>query len=150
MVKRVFGTFLIVIALFMTVGFLKAKPDVGTVALAVTFFIAVVVPGAAGGYLWWTTFAEREALARRREDLRRQTLEAELLRLAERRGGKLMVVEAAGELAFGAAVIEETLNAMADRGLAEVEISESGVLVYAFYDVRHLGEKEGARGVLDA
>jgi hypothetical protein len=39
---------------------------------------------------------------------------------------------------------------MADRGLAEVEVSESGVLVYSFYDVRHLGEKEAARGVLDA
>ena len=134
----------------MTIGFLKSRPAVGGFALFVTFVIAVVLPAASGAYLWWTTFAERESFVRRREDLRRQTLEAELLKLAGRHGGKLVAVEAASELAFDAAVIEETLNAMADRGLAEVEISESGVLVYAFYDVRHLGEKEAAKGVFDA
>lgn len=150
MTRRILGTFLLLIALFMTIGFLKARPDAGTAAVLLTVLIAIVLPAAGGLYLWWTTFADRAALAERRERLRRQTLEAELLKLARRRGGKLMVVEAAAELAFDAETLEETLNAMAARGLCDVELSESGVMVYAFYDVRHLDEKEAARGVLDA
>ena len=39
---------------------------------------------------------------------------------------------------------------MAVRGLVEVQVSESGVLVYSFYDVQHLDEKADAKGVLDA
>lgn len=148
--KRVFGSLLLAISLFMLLGFLSSKPDVGAAALAVAFLIAVVLPAAGGVYLWWSTFAEGSALVARKDRLRRQTLEAELLRLAERRGGKLVVVEAVAELAFDAGTVEEVLNDMAARGLAEVEVSESGVLVYAFYDVRHLGEKAAARGVLDA
>jgi hypothetical protein len=54
------------------------------------------------------------------------------------------------ELAFDAATVEGVLNAMAADGLADVEVSDSGVLVYAFYDVQHLGEKATAKGVLDA
>ena len=131
--KRIFGTVLLLIALFMLIGFLKAKPDVGAAALFVTVLVAIVAPAAAGAYLWWTTFAE-----------------AELLRLAQSRGGKLTVVEAVAELAFDAATVEETLNAMAAAGVADVEVSDSGVLVYAFYDVQHLEEKATAKGVLDA
>lgn len=150
MAKRIFGTLLLLTALFMTIGFFNAQPDASGLALLATVTIAIVLPAAGGAYLWWTTFAERKGLIHRREHLRRQTLEAELLKLAERRGGKLVVVEAASELAVGSDLIEETLNAMADKGLADIEISESGVLVYSFYDVRHLGEKADAQGVLDA
>lgn len=148
--KRIFGTLLLAISLLMLFGFLSSKPDVSAAALVLTIFVAIVVPAAAGAYLWWSTFAEGAALTARKDHLRRQTLEAELLRLAQRRGGKLTVVEAVAELAFDAGTVEEVLNDMAARGLADVEVSESGVLVYAFYDVRHLDEKAAAKGVLDA
>ena len=33
---------------------------------------------------------------------------------------------------------------------ADIEITDSGLIVYAFRDVKHLGEKPHAKGVLDA
>ncbi len=148
--KRILGTLLLLFALFMLVGFLKARPDAGAAAVAGALLIGVVFPAAAGAYLWWQTFAEGAALEARKDRLRRQTLEAELLKLAERRGGKLTVVEAVAELAFDSTTVAEALGAMTASGLAEVEVSDSGVLVYAFYDLQHLDEKATARGVLDA
>lgn len=151
--RKIFGTVLLLVALFMAFGFFRARPDAGA-TLVVTLLIAVVLPAAGGVYLWWSASADRAAalagLRRHKALLLRQTLQAELLKLAERRGGKLTVVEAVGELAFDADTVGEALEAMAVEGLAEVEVSESGVIVYAFRDVIHLGEKAEAKGVLDA
>ena len=36
------------------------------------------------------------------------------------------------------------------RELAEIEITDSGLLVYTFDDVRRLSEKESARGLLES
>lgn len=151
--QRILGTVLLLLALFMLVGFLRSG-GVGGAARLVAFLIAVVAPAAGGLYLWWSASASRSAALaeqrRRRSLLTRRTLEAELLKLAERRGGKLTVVEGVAELAYDAETVEETLKDMAAQGLAEIEIAESGMLVYAFRDVRALHEKADAKGVLDA
>jgi hypothetical protein len=79
-----------------------------------------------------------------------QTLEAEVLRLAKQKGGKLTVVEVMTDLALDSDAAKEVLDSMAGKSLAEVELTESGIIVYAFYEVRHLQDKESAKGVLDA
>ena len=53
MAKRIFGTALLLVALFMLFGFFQARPDAGGATLAITFLIAVVLPAVAGVYLWW-------------------------------------------------------------------------------------------------
>jgi hypothetical protein len=77
-------------------------------------------------------------------------MDSEILRLAGERGGKLTVVEVMSALALPADGAKQLLDGLAMREIAEVEVSDSGVLVYAFHDIRHLSEKESARGVLDA
>ena len=44
---------------------------------------------------------------------------------------------------------EELLHGLMAREQAEIEVTDSGLLVYAFNDVRHLSEKETARGLLE-
>ena len=88
-------------------------------------------------------------IGRRREELRRDTLEAEILRMAARHEGRLTVVEVAGELAVPTTTAEELLNELIARELADIEITESGLLVYAFHDMQHLSEKAAARGLLE-
>lgn len=153
MAQRLLGSALLLLSLFTLLGFIRVRPGGGLV-LAVTFLLAVVLPAAAGAYLWWGASAGRAAaeadLRRHQDRLRRVTLEAELIKLAARRGGKLTVVEAVAELAFDSETIADVLEKMAVRGLVEVQVSESGVLVYSFYDVQHLDEKDGAKGPLDA
>ena len=48
-----------------------------------------------------------------------------------------------------ATTAEELLNELMRRELAEIEVTDSGLLVYAFHDVRHLSGKETARGLLE-
>jgi hypothetical protein len=91
----------------------------------------------------------RRRLVASREALRRQTLEAELLRLAARHSGRITIVEAVSELAVTPEEAKEALDALAVRGLADFEVTESGVVVYVFHDLEHLGEKSESKGLLE-
>lgn len=143
---RIAGWALIALALFMFVGFLGA--DVGGVAAIAALLITVVLPAGAGialvsGRLRGGSRSSRTA------ELRQQTLEAELLRLAGRHDGKLTIVEAVGELAISPEDAKQALDALAVRGLADFEVTDSGVVVYVFHDVQKLGDKQHSRGLLE-
>jgi hypothetical protein len=144
------GGLLMLLALFMLIGFLGSDAPLGAPATIAALLIAVALPAAAGVALVSSHFRAGGRLARRREELRRQTIESEILRLAGQRGGRLTAVEVASDLAISPEAAKDALDSLALREQAELEITESGVLVYAFHDVRHLQEKPHAKGVLDA
>ena len=141
---------LLLLSLFMLLGFLKSDLTVGTAISTLTFLIAVVLPAVGGVALLYSHWKQEEQLANRKQGLRQQTLEAEILKLAEHKGGKLTVVEVVSEMAVNTDTAKHTLDSLATRSLAEIELTDSGVLVYAFYDIQHLSEKSSAKGVLDA
>lgn len=143
------GVALLAVALFMVVGFLRADVDLFAPVRLIALAIAAGLPAAGGSWLLARHFGAGRRIANRREQLRRDTLEAEILKMAARHGGRLTAVEVAAELAVPATTAEELLSDLMRRDLAEIEITDSGVLVYAFHDVRHLSEKETARGLLE-
>jgi hypothetical protein len=144
---RSIGWILIALAAFMFVGYLRA--DVAGPEAIFALLITVVLP-AAGGLAMVTGRVRRSGrIGARREELRRQTLEAELLRLAGRHDGRLTIVEAVGELAIAPEDAKEALDALALRGLADFEVTDSGVIVYVFHDVQHLGDKPRSKGLLE-
>jgi len=148
--KVIVGSLLIVISLFMLLGFMGAELEVGFAAEALTFALLVLLPGLGGAALIYSHFHRGKKLAQRQEKLRRQTLEAELLRLAAAHGGKLTVAEVVLETSLDSETAEEALSDLHRRGLAQIELTESGNIVYAFHGVANLSEKETAKGVLDA
>ena len=97
--KLLGGVGLLILALFMLLGFFRAQPSAGTAATIVTFLLAVVLPAAGGVALLYAHRQQGHSVAQRKERLRQQTLEAEMLKLAARKGGKLTVVEVIGEMA---------------------------------------------------
>lgn len=143
---RIAGWLLIALAAFMFIGYLGA--DVEGPAAVFALLITVLLP-AAGGAALLTGRVRGRALGARRAELRQQTLEAELLRLAGRHGGKLTIVEAVGELAITPEDAKQALDALAVRGLADFEVTESGVIVYVFHDVQNLGDKARSKGLLE-
>jgi hypothetical protein len=150
-VGRLVGSgLLILLSLFMLFGFLGSGAPIGAVTTIAALLITVALPAAAGVALASGHFRARGRLARRRDELRRQTIESEILRLAAQRGGRLTAVEVASDMAISPEVAKETLDSLALRELADLEITESGGIVYAFPDVRHLQQKAQAKGVLDA
>ncbi|MEO5511323.1 MAG: hypothetical protein ABIV28_06225 [Longimicrobiales bacterium] len=145
--RLVGGWALVGLAAFMLMGFFRANVDggAGFMALAIT----VLLPGAAGISMIAGHYRGGARVRDRKTDLRQQTMEAELLRCAELHGGKLTIVEAVRDLAITPEEAKHALDALSLRGMAEFEVTESGVVVYAFHDLQRLDEKNDARGILE-
>jgi hypothetical protein len=144
--RHIIGWLLIALAGFMFMGYLGA--DVGGAAAVFALLIAVALPAAAGIALLSGRLRLGSGGARKLE-LRQQTLEAELLRIAGVHGGKLTIVEAVSELAVTPEEAKQSLDTLAVRGLADFEVTDSGVVVYVFHDLQHLGDKSKSKGLLE-
>ena len=147
--KLMGGISLLAVALFMVVGFLRADVNPAALSTMVALLIGAGLPAAGGTWLLARHFGIGRGIERRREQLRRDTLEAEILKMATRHEGRLTAVEVAGELAVPTTTAEQLLNGLMIREMAEIEVTDSGLLVYAFHDVQHLAEKKSARGLLE-
>ena len=149
-VKKLIGAAgLTAIALFMLLGFLNADLGGGAASL-VALLLVVGLPAAGAAMLTRSHFAERSRLSGRKALLRQHTLDAEILRLAGERGGRLTVVEVATEVGVSLEGAKEALDGLLLREHADLELTDTGVTVYHFYDVKNLGDKHTARGILDA
>lgn len=142
--------FLGVLAVIMFFGFLNSSAAISAPATVGALLLTGGLPAAGALLLARGHYADKARLSSRKERLRRQGTEAEILRLAREHGGRLAAVEVAIELGTSPEEAKEWLDALALRNQAEVQITKDGVLVYSFYDVRYLGGKESARDVLDA
>jgi len=145
--RHIIGWLLIALAGFMFIGYLGA--DVGGAAAVFALLITVAVPAAAGVALLSGRLRLGGTGGARKLELRQQTLEAELLRIARAHGGKLTIVEAVSELAVTPEEAKQSLDTLAVRGLADFEVTDSGVVVYVFHDLQHLGDKAKSKGLLE-
>ena len=148
--KLVGSAMLLLLSLFMLVGFLQSDAPRTAPATLAALLITVALPAAGGVALAFSYFGGGGRLSRRREELRQQTIESEILRLAGQHAGKLTAVEVSQAMAITPEAAKDALDALAERFHADLEITDSGVIVYSFHDVRHLGQKATAKGVLDA
>jgi hypothetical protein len=87
---------------------------------------------------------------RRLAERAQHAVAAELLRLAELRGGRLTVAEVMAHLDLSKGDAERALEQLCRQGLADYRVSASGVLVYHFGALIGAEEKRLAEGVLDA
>jgi hypothetical protein len=138
-----------VIALFMLLGFLNTEGGL-TAPTLVALAMTVGLPAAGAGLLLRSHLAERSRLSGRKAQLRQQTLEAEVLQLAGEHGGRLTAIEVATRYALTPEGAKDVLDSLARREHAELEVTDAGLIVYNFHDVRHLKGKDTARGILDA
>ncbi|MGH7444289.1 MAG: hypothetical protein ACREKM_05410 [Longimicrobiales bacterium] len=148
MMRRITGGALVALAAFMVIGFVRADVAGSPLVIGLTLLVAVGVPGAAGLYLL-VGHRGRAASGERLAALRVQTIEAEVLRLATSSSGRLAAVEVVRDLGISPEEASSALEALMRRGLADVEVTPSGGIVYAFPDIQLLAEKPRARGVLD-
>lgn len=141
---------LVVFALVMTMGYLesgRAWHDEPATAVAVV--LLVVLPLLAAAFLTRQHYDLQRDRGDRTARRRDQTIESELLNLAAAKGGRLTAVELAMHLAITPEAATEALDRLALRGQAAYEVTDAGVIVYAFHDLIHLGGKDSAKGVLD-
>ncbi len=99
-----------------------------------------------GGILW--------ILARKLDAaallVRRRKQQNRIVRLARERGGRLMVAEAAADTGLTVQEAEQILKELADGGYVEIQVTDSGMVVYRFPEFLFAHEKHWARGVESA
>jgi hypothetical protein len=141
------GWLLLALAAFMLIGFFNADVDGGAAFIAL--LITVVLPAVGGIMLIRRGGGGGGKLGARREELRRETLQSEMLRLAKEHHGRITIVEAVAALGITPDEAKEALDGLALRDIAEHEVTDSGVIVYVFRDVERLGEKSQSKGLLE-
>jgi len=143
------GIFLLFIAAFMTIGVLAGGgADKGPVIQGVVMLITIGIPGFFGVRLL-RGHVRGPALGGARRELIQQTQESEILKLAQQLGGRLTVVEVVAETAMSAPDAEAALGQLVQRGFAEPEVTDKGLIVYVVHDVQQLGSKSQSRNLLD-
>ena len=117
----------------------------GAAAYLLAFALCAVLPVGLGVALLRGN-GQRRRLTTRAE----HAATAELLRLAEQRGGSLTVAEVMAELDLSKDEAEGGLERLCRQGLAEYRVSHEGVMVYQIVGLLAREAKQRAEGVLDA
>jgi hypothetical protein len=123
----------------MLVGFARSGAALLNPTALIAVLITVVLPAAGGVALLRGAFG-RGPTDRMRQ-LRQQTIEAEVLKFAMQQQGRLTSVEVASRLGLTTEDAKQALDEMVRREVAELEISEEGLLVYTFHDARYVDGK---------
>lgn len=147
--KAAVGAFLLLVATFMFAGALVSDADLGSVEGVIATLLVVGLPAAAGGWLLYSRYRADPAADSRRERLRLETMESEVVRLAGGKDGKLTVVEVVAALGLPPGEAQSVLDSLVRRHLADIHLTDSGLIVYDFADVRRLSEKPHSRGMLE-
>jgi hypothetical protein len=144
------GVVLLLVSAFMLLGFVRAGASFGSLNTMLAVLVSVVLPAVFGVMLLRTANRLGRRGGSRAEQLRRTTIEAEILRLAMLKEGRLTAVEVSSALALPQEEAKATLDDLVTREIADLDITDAGVLVYSFHDARNVGDKHSARGLLDA
>ena len=141
------GAGLLGLAALMLWGFLRSSMSLTAPATIGALLVAVVLPAVVG-----ITFIRGIGAGDRKRQamLRQQTIEAEVMKLAIHQAGKLTALEVATALALPQDETTRALDAMVEREIADIEITDEGVIVYTFQSAKQLGSKDTSRGILDA
>ena len=145
--RRWGGIGLLAIAAFMLLGFLNSNASLGSPTALMALLLTVGLPAAGGIALLRGIGTGRNA---RTERLRQQTIDAEILRLATQHQGKLTALEVSTAFALTPETAKASLDSLVERDLADLQITDAGVIVYAFHEAKHIGGKSSARDILDA
>ena len=107
-------------------------------AAIVGLILAAVVPAIGGFSFLFSYITQRQAENYRRERIQEQNLNADIIRLADRKGGKLTIFEVMAEFNLNAETAEHALNGLIMRRLAQRKMNDAGAYVYLVNNVRRL------------
>ena len=144
------GVALLLLSVFMLLGFVRSDASFVALNTIVALLITVVLPAAGGVTLLRAANRRERRGGKRVEQLRQATIEAEILRLAMLHAGRLTAVEVSSALALQPEEAKAMLDGLVTREVADLDITDAGVLVYTFHEAKHVGDKHSARGLLES
>ncbi len=146
--RKIGGIVLLALAALMLLGFARSSASLASPTALFALALVVILPAVGGIALLRGSLGGNSAT--RMAQLRQQTIDAEILRVAMERGGRLTAVEVATSLGLGAGDAKAALDDLVQRQLAELEVSDEGVLIYTFHEARYFKGDVNSRARLDA
>ena len=138
---------LALVALVMLTGYFRA--DVSGVSGVLALLVAVVLPAAGSVLLLISHAGDRRSKSGRLAQLRRESIEAEILRLAGEERGRLTLPEIVATTAIDADSLKAALDSLHDQGLTEIELTDAGQTVHVFPGILAPEDKADTTGLLD-
>lgn len=120
---------------YMALAFAALMIAVGFGELEIGMIITGMISGGFGGLLLKKVKTDREE----RRDAILQSLQLPVLQLAGRKGGRLTVTDVATEMGWPMARAEKVLNSLDDGMRVMSDITDEGVIVYDFLEIRAAG-----------
>lgn len=144
MKKLVGGGILVFIGLFMTLGLLSGGGlHNGFAANLMMILMFILAPLGIGGWLIRGHFADKKTVSAEKEQVMYVQREKQILRLAQEKGGRLTIPEIAANTSMTTVDADAVMREMTAKGYVDMQVTDSGVIVYEFYDIIHkpkLGE----------
>lgn len=144
--RKIGGAALLLLSALMLLGFARSGASIASPTTLFAVLITVVLPAAGGVALLRGALGGNSKA--RMQQLRQQTIDAEILRLAMARQGKLTAVEVASALALPEGEAKSSLDALVAREVADLDVTDDGVLIYSFHDARYFDGSAGGKGLL--
>ena len=145
--RKIGGAALLLIATLMLLGFARSSASLGSPTALFALLLTVALPAAGGIALLRGSLGGHSKA--RMVQLRQQTIDAEILRLAMQQQGRLTAVEVASALALDGADAKSALDDLVNRQVADLEVSDEGVLIYIFHDARYFDGDRAVKGRLN-
>ena len=94
-----------------------------------------IVPIIGGGLLLRSRAVEKKRALEQQEQSRYALQEKEILRLAQEKGGRLAIPDVVVGTSLSSAEAETIMREMSARGLADMQVTDAGIIVYEFYEI---------------
>jgi hypothetical protein len=136
--KRLFGGgILIFIGLFMLLGLVAGDSDETFAVLVVMFVLFIFAPITIGSGLIYSHFKQKRTKQLDQQQDLELRQEKEVIRLAQRSRGRLSIPEIVADTSMSTAEAELLMQTMTQKGYVDMQVTDSGVIVYEFYEIAH-------------
>ncbi len=135
------GGALIAGGLFMFLGVAVGLAEEGMASFdigdMVGLLVMAVAPVTAGAFIIRGHFKQKHKALKAQQKALERDREREILQLAQRKGGRLTITEIAADSSLTTDEAEKFMNELTSKGYVSMNVTETGVIVYDFYDISH-------------
>ena len=143
--KSIIGGILLFIGLFLLAGFILNAADksfavgVGDIAAAILLGVA---PAVGGGLLIRSHSREKQKALLDKKNALQAKQETKIFRLAQQKGGRLSIPDIVAGTSLSTVEADRVMREMTEKGYVNMQVTDSGVIIYEFYEIAHRNELE--------
>ena len=143
MIKSIIGGILIAFGAFLLLGFVINVTQEGITAGGIAAILILgVAPIAGGGMLIRSHFKRKQKTLLDQKQALQAKQETEIFRLAQQKGGRLSIPDIVAGTSLSTIEADQIMRTMAEKGYASIQVTDSGIIIYEFYEIAHRNELE--------